>query len=172
MNLLSVKKKRMIVAVVLVLVAVLLVLLSADLRSKGKYRAALTQRQEMAVLAEQYGVMRSHVDRVEHRIGLSKAESITIAVENLFGGMGLKRNLKSVKPFGGGTSEQYEIQEAEITVDKLTLNELVNVLHAVYTVPAGLFVTSAEFKRDFSERSRINARISLKLIGRKPEVKS
>lgn len=164
-------KGAILVAGVLFVMTVLLVLFGIDVRLKRKYRIALEQRSEMAALAEQYRAMRSHVDRIERRIGLSKTENIPVTIENVLAGVGLKKKLKSVKPFGGGTRERYEIQEAEIVIDKLTLNELVNVLHAFSTVPSGIFVTSAEFKRDFSERNLINARMSLKLIGLKPEAK-
>jgi hypothetical protein len=163
------RKKKILMAVSVAVAVAMVLLLGLDFRERRAYRKAEAQHQEMVSLSQQYLAMRSGVDRIEKRIGLSSTESLPIAVENIVAGMGLKGKLQSVKPFGGGTRENYEIQEAEVVIDKLTVNELVNVLYGFYTVPAGLFVTSSEYKRDFSDRRLINARLSLKLISLKQQ---
>lgn len=157
--------KRKIIAVTFVLAAVFVTLLITDMKRRIGYNKALGQYREMVALSKEYMEMKSGIRGVEKRIGLAKSENISIVVENLMSGIGLREKLESVKPFGGETKEDYSIYEAEVMIDNVTLNELVNILYAVYTVPAGLFVTSAEFKTDFSEKTLIDAMVSLKLVG-------
>ncbi|MGW8272944.1 MAG: hypothetical protein ACWGN7_06100 [Thermodesulfovibrionales bacterium] len=169
MTLLSFIRERYLVLIPIVAMVSLAILFGISMRHKGAYESALSQYREMEALGKSYLAMRDDVLEVERRMGLSHAESIPVIVEQLMGGMGLKGKLKSVKPFGGGTRETYVIQEAEVLTERLSLNELVNVLYAIQSAPFGLFVTSCEVTRDFSERTLLDAKLSLRLIGLKAE---
>lgn len=141
-----------------------IVLLGVDMKQRALLSGTMRQMDELSVVADEYKRLSSSVSRVEKRAALSKGESLPIVIENMFEEMALKERLKSVKPFGGGKKEGYDMQEAEVVVDRLSMNELVNVLYGIYTQPEGLFVTAAELKRDFTEREKINAKLSLKMI--------
>jgi len=169
MTLPSFMRGRYLAAIPIVVASALVVLFVISIRHKSAYESALAQYREMAALGKSYLAMRDDVMEVERRMGLSQAESIPVLVEQVMGGIGLKGKLKSVKPFGGATREEYVIQEAEVLIERLSLNELVNVLHGIQSAPFGLFVTSCEMTRDFSERTFLDVKLSLKLVGLKAE---
>jgi len=158
------QKSLGVVAAGVVFLVVLIIVFGVDMKQRAKLSRTMKQHDELVVVSDEYSRLSASVSRIEKRAALSKGESLPIVIENMFEDMGLKERLQSVKPFGGGTKEGYEMQEAEVVVERLGMNELVNVLYGIYTQPAGLFVTSAEFKRDFTERERINAKLSLKMI--------
>jgi hypothetical protein len=162
-------KHRIYIIAALVLTGLLIVLVVTDIKKRSEYRRVLDQFEQMVEIANEFSATGSDVSIIENRMGLSKDESLPIIVEKIVSEMGLKGKLQTVKPFGGGEKADYVIQETEILLDDLTLNELVNVIYGLYTVPAGLFVTSAEFKKDFTAQNLIDAQVTLKMVAFKKE---
>lgn len=162
-------KNRVYIIAALVLTGLLLLLVITDIKKRSDYRRVLDQFEQMVEIANDFSASGSEVSVIEKRIGLSKDESLPIIVERIVSEMGLKKKLQTVKPFGGGEKADYIIQETEVALEDLTLNELVNVLYGIYTVPAGLFVTSAEFKKDFTAQNLIDAEVILKMVAFKKE---
>ena len=149
---------------VLVAIGLLVFISVTALKKKADYRKTKKQYKEMLSVSKEFLRLREKVSMVEARAGLSESRQLPVVVEKVVADMGLKQKLQSVKPFGGGARTGYNVQEAEVAMDNLTLNELINVLYGIYHAPAGLFVTSAEFKRDFSAHELIDAKMSLKLV--------
>jgi hypothetical protein len=162
-------KHRVYIIAALVLTGLLIVLVVTDIQKRSEYRRVLDQFEQMVEIANEFSATASDVSIIENRMGLSKDESLPIIVEKIVSEMGLKKKLQTVKPFGGGEKADYVVQETEILLDNLTLNELVNVIYGIYTVPAGLFVTSAEFKKDFTAQNLIDAQVTLKMVAFKKE---
>jgi hypothetical protein len=162
-------KHRVYIIAALVLTGLLIVLVVTDIQKRSEYRRVLDQFEQMVEIANEFSATASDVSIIENRMGLSKDESLLIIVEKIVSEMGLKKKLQTVKPFGGGEKADYVVQETEILLDNLTLNELVNVIYGIYTVPAGLFVTSAEFKKDFTAQNLIDAQVTLKMVAFKKE---
>lgn len=158
------KKNQILLIAALAAAGMVIVLFGLDMKQRTGVSSAMEQYEEMSALSKLYSELSSSVNSVEKRSALSKGDSLPIVVESMITDIGLKERLRSVKPFGGGTKGNYEVQEAEVLLEKLSMNELINVLHGIYTEPAGLFVTAAEFKRDFTERETINAQLSLKMV--------
>ena len=166
----TISKNRVYIIASLMLTGLLLILVVTNIKKRSEYKKVLNQFEEMVEISNEFSRLGSEVNFIENRIGLSKSESLPIVIEKIVSEMGLKEKLQTVKPFGGGEKADYVIQESEVLLDNLSLNELVNVMYGIYTVPAALFVTSAELKSDFSERNLIDAKMTLKMVAFKKEV--
>ena len=153
--------------IVFIGLAVPVMLSVVDIGKRSQYRKVLMQYQEMISISKDVSGVAQKVGAIERRIVLAETQSLPVLIERIVSEIGLKKNLEVVKPFGGGERADYVIQESEVELENLTLNELVNVLYGIYTAPAGLFVTSAEIKKDFSEPTQLDVRMTLKLVALK-----
>jgi len=162
-------KKRLFIAIAVIMLGLLVTVIYSDLRKRARLSRILRQHDEMVSVAHELSSYGFHVKAIEDRMALAEKDQLPLIVERLVSGMGMKDKLQSVKPFGGGAEAEYSVQEAEVVMEKLTMNEVVNLLYGVYTFPAGLFATSVEMKRDFSSGNLIDIDMSLKLVSPKEE---
>lgn len=165
-------QKRVPALIVLFGLALLVFLMVIDIGKRSKFRNVLVQYREMVSISRELSTIAQEVGALESRIALAETQSLPVLVERIVSEMGLKKNLQAVKPFGGGERADYAIQESEVELENLTLNELVNVMYGMYTAPAGLFVTSAEIKKDFSAPKQLDVRMTLKLVSLSGEKKN
>jgi hypothetical protein len=161
--------KKIIAGLVGIAVALLVFLFIIDMGKRSKFEQVLAQHEEMIAISRELSVAGQKVSAIENRIGLAETQSLPVLIESIISDMGLKKNLQSVKPFGSGERADYMIQESEVELENLNLNELVNIMYGIYTAPAGLFVTSADIKKDFSDPQLLDVRMALKLVTTKGE---
>ena len=159
--------KRVLMVIVFVGLAVPVLLSIVDIGKRSQYRKVQARYREMVLISKDVSGVAQKVGAIERRIVLAETQSLPVVIEGIVSDIGLKKNLQAVKPFGGGERVDYVIQESEVELENMTLNELVNVLYGIYTAPAGLFVTSAEIKKDFSEPKQFDVRMTLKLVALK-----
>lgn len=161
------KKTKILIAGAALLIIFLIFIVSLDIKKKINYQRVLAQYNEMLVLEKEFLKLKTQTGMVEDRIGLSVHENLSIVMERLISTIGVRDKMKNIKPFEAGQNKGYSIQQAEVLFDGIDLNELVNLFYAIYTTPKGLFVTSFNIKKDFSKKQRIDARLSVKLVGLK-----
>ena len=155
--------------VLLVLAAVLLVPAVLLSRSSGQ-EAELAGRKlgEMQAIEGEYAALRERVDRIEKREKLVQVDGSVQAVESVLAPLGLQTKVTSarslgVREFRDGLSEE----RAEIIVEKLTMNEVVNVLYRLEEAPMMLTVKKAEMKKPFESPELLNLTLTVSLFTRK-----
>ena len=138
-------------------------------RSSRKEMEMLRAKQkEMIVLSREYKALKGNVDSVEQRSTLAAVRGIANAVEMLSSSVGMKGKLKSVKITGTREIQGSMTEEsAEVQMEKVTLNELVNLFYRVEDAPMILSVKRATVKKSFENPELLDTTMTLSLFTRK-----
>jgi len=153
-----------VLAAFLLAAAIGLNVLSSERREVEKLRK---QHVEMLSIKDEYSSLSRVVQAREARKNLSNAQGIAQAVEEVFLPVGLKDRLKSIKSTGRReTNDGYE-EEADISIEKLSMNEMVNIFYRIENAPMVLTVKKVAIKKSFENPELMN--ISLLVSFLKPK---
>jgi general secretion pathway protein M len=153
-----------VLAAVLLAAAIGLNVLSSERKEVEKLRK---QHVEMLSIKDEYSSLSRVVQAREARKNLSNAQGIAQAVEEVFVPVGLKDRLKSIKSTGRReTNDGYE-EEADISIEKLSMNEMVNIFYRIENAPMVLTLKKVAIKKSFENPELMN--ISLLVSFLKPK---
>lgn len=158
------------IAVAVAAVAVLAALLYAGI--VAPYRRAVRnldtristrQRQlgEMAALQQRYQQLQRRVGEAERRLAKTADFSLFAYVEGLAGQMISKENLVSMRPQPPTVREDLREEAVEVRLEKVRLDQLVRLLHAIDENEALLTVKSLKIKTRFDNRSQLDAVLTI-----------
>ena len=138
-------------------------------RSAGKELEILkTKQKELSVLSREYKLMKENVDFVEQRSTVAQVRGIANAVDMLSSSVGMKGKIKSVKVTGAREIQGSMTEEsAEVQMEKVSMNELVNIYHRVNEAPMILSVKRATIKKSFENPELLNITMTVSLFTRK-----
>jgi hypothetical protein len=160
------KDRRIMTAIIVLVVFAVFVLVSLNVIASQKKELELLREQagEMLVLKNEFLGLREKILQVEHRKSLTNVQGIVQAVDDIFGPLGLKDNVKSVKP--GGSREMTDgIEEgADVHLEKVSMNEMVNIFYRIENVPMIITVKKAVIKKSFENPELLNISLDLSLI--------
>ena len=122
---------------------------------------------ELAALAADYQSMKERVDAVEQKGSLARVSGIPQVMDDISSSIGLKGKIKAVKAIGnrevaGGSEESGEVQ-----IEKVTMNELVNLLFRIEEAPMMLSIKRVAFKKSFENPELFNVTLTLSLFLKK-----
>ena len=162
----KVKIDRKILAVsgIVLLFILCAVLFKVSLSLRKERDSLISQQKEMLLLVSDYMVLKYAVDTVEGRKSLTKVEGIVQAVDEVFKSMGLNQKVKSVKSTGTREKKYASEEEAEVSVEKVTMNEMVNILYRIENAPMILSVKKTSIKASFDNPSLLNITMTIGLI--------
>jgi general secretion pathway protein M len=158
-----------IIALVILALFVLVVPLLVIGRSAKKELDTLkTKQKEIASLGREYRTLKESVDSVEQRPSLSQIRGVANALDSVSSSLGIKAKIKSVKAVSnreiqGSMSEE----SAEVLIEKVTLNELVNLLYKINDAPMILSVKRVTMKKSFENPELLDLTMTIALFTRK-----
>jgi len=122
------------------------------------------QREEMLSLKQDFKALKQKIDALEMKKDLSRTQGIMEAIDDVFSSLGLKDRLKTVKP--SGTKEVKEgIEEgADIYIEKVTMNEMVNIFYTIEHTPMVLTMRKATIKKSFENPELLNISLTLSFL--------
>ncbi len=153
------------VAFLAVLIVPAFVLERASLKDLDSIKS---RRAELKALGSEYRTLKDQVGSVEQKTTISKVSGIANVMEDIASSVGLKGKLKSIK--GVGTREiQGSLTEesAEVQMEKVTLNELVNMFYRIGEAPVILSVKRTTIKKSFENPELLNVTMTLALFTKK-----
>jgi general secretion pathway protein M len=122
------------------------------------------QLKEMISLKDEFMQLKQQVDSVEMKKNLAGAQGIVQAIDNVFQPLGLKDKVKSVKPGGKREiSEGFE-EEADVSVEKVTMNEMANIFYRIEHAPMIITVKKATVKQSFENPQLLNITLVLSFL--------
>ncbi len=157
-------RRLIVISAAAVLFLVCLVLFKVSLSMKNERDALRSQEKELSVLAGEYQALKRTVDSVEGKKSLTKVMGIVQAVDEVFSSLGLNQKLKSVKPTGTREKKYGIEEEADISVERVTMNEMVNILFKIENAPMILSVKKTAVKTSFDNPSLLNVTMTIGLI--------
>jgi len=149
-------------AVVILAVSVLLVTTSLSLKKEGS--ALRSQKEEMLLLRGDFLELSKKISAVEGKKSLIKVEGIIPAIDEIFRSTGLTQKVKSVKPTATRDKKHSIEEEADVEVEKVNMNELVNVLYRLENAPMVLLIKKTRLKTSFEDPSLLNITMTVGLV--------
>lgn len=161
---LKIDKNILAISVIALLVIVCAILFEVSLSLKRERDTLRSRQKEMLALSNEYAGLKTAVDMVEGKRSLTKVEGIVQAVDEVFKSMGLGQKVKSVKSTGTREKKFASEEEAEVSVEKVTMNEMVNILYRIENAPMILTVRKTSMKASFDNPSLLNVTMTVGLI--------
>ncbi|HXX56656.1 MAG TPA: hypothetical protein VEI96_01495 [Thermodesulfovibrionales bacterium] len=163
-------RRNAVLILVLIALCILIVpLFIAETASKREAHAVRAKLKEVSAVAAEYRSLKERTDALEQRKSLatSKVNGIPQAMDEISSSLGLKGKVKAVKAIGkrevaGGSEETEEVQ-----IEKVTMNELVNMLYAIDDAPMMLSLRRLSMKKTFENPELLNASLTLSFFTKK-----
>lgn len=119
------------------------------------------QRKEMLILKDEYVSLKKRVDSAESRKDLSSAQGIVQAADEVFQSIGLKDKVKTVKSTNRRDMKEGTEEEAELLIEKVSMNEMVNIFYKIENAPMILTIKKAAIKKSFENPELLNISLTL-----------
>ncbi|MBI5187587.1 MAG: hypothetical protein HZA07_00720 [Nitrospirae bacterium] len=147
-------------------VLIVLGILSVNALSSAKTELAnlRVQQKEMSLLKEEFALLKNRVDSLKDRRSLTKVGGIVQAVDEVFATSGLKDKIKSVKPVGRREIKDALEEEAEVQIEKVNMNEMINIFYKIENAPMILSIKKAAIKTSFENPELLNITMTLSLV--------
>ena len=157
-------KRLLIAASAVIILAVSALLVNTSLSLKKEGSALRSQKEEILLLREDFLELRKNVNAIEGKKSLIKVEGIIPAIDEIFRSTGLTQKVKSVKPAATIDKKHAIEEEADVEVEKVSMNELVNVLYRLENAPMVLLIKKARLKTSFEDPSLLNITMTIGLV--------
>ncbi|MBI5639757.1 MAG: hypothetical protein HZA17_04960 [Nitrospirae bacterium] len=143
---------------------VLIAMLTYSLALKKEREKIRAKKQEMLVLKDEYISVKTSLGAVEGRKSLTKVEGLVQAVDEILRSLGLNQKIKSVKPLGSRDRKYAVEEEAEVQVERLSMNELMNILYKIENAPMILSNKKTTIRTSFESPALLNMTMTISLI--------
>ena len=122
------------------------------------------QQEEMAALREEFLSLQQKIQRVESKAHLANVQGVLQAVDEVFSSVGLRDNIKTVKSVGKKETEDGIEEEADVSVEKVTMNEMVNIFYRLEHAPMILTVKKVTLKQSFENPELLNLNLLVSFL--------
>jgi hypothetical protein len=129
--------------------------------AKKELNVLREQQKEMSMLREEFLSLKKKIDYVEDRKSFSQVQGIVQAVDEVFLSLGLKDKVGAVKSTGKIETKGGIIEDAEVSIEKVTMNEMVNIFYKIENVPMVLTIKKVSIKKAFENPELLNITLAL-----------
>ena len=160
-------KNRQLIAFSAVLISFLiLAALGVNMLSsqKKELHQLQEQRKEMVLLRDEFLSLQQKIQTVENRKNLTNMQGVLQAVDEVFSSLGLKDKVKSVKNTGKKETKDGIEEDADVSVEKVTMNEMVNIFYRIDHAPMILTVKKVTVKQSFDNPELMNITLMLSFL--------
>jgi len=160
------KNKRFISVLSVFIVFIIIISLAIRLLSSEKRELKLLreQQKEMIIVKDEFLSLRQRIDAVESKKNLSDVQGIVQAVDEVFLSIGLKDKVKTVKSTGRRDMKDGFEEEAELQIEKVSMNEMVNIFYKIENAPMVLTIKKASIKKSFENPELLNIILTLSFL--------
>lgn len=124
---------------------------------------------EILIIKNEYLSLKKRIDAVEGKKNLSRTEGIIPAVDEVFSWIGLRDRLKTVKSTGKREVKDGFEEDAELYIEKVNMNEMVNIFYRIENAPMILTIKKATIKKSFENPELLNISLTLSFFKGKTE---
>jgi tetrahydromethanopterin S-methyltransferase subunit G len=162
------RKKMVLPSVVIGLFILIIPVFVLEKSSNRELDTARAKLRELTVLSSEYRNMKERIDSIEKRAELTKVDGTAQAMDNVMSSLGIKGKMKSVKALGRRDIKDGMTEEsAEVQIEKVNMNEMVNIFHKIGDAPMILSVKRAMIKKSFEKPELLDISMTVSLFTRK-----
>jgi len=156
------------VAIVLLLFVLIIPVFIMQKASKKEVDTLKSKRNELALLTTEFSALKGQVDVIEQRTTPLQAKGIANVLDDIVSFLGIRGKLKAVKGLGNREIKGSMTEEdAEVQLEKVSMNELVNMFYRIGEAPAILSVRRATMKKSFENPELLDVTMTIALFTRK-----
>jgi translation initiation factor 1 (eIF-1/SUI1) len=156
------KKKNIVMLAGFVAAVAIIILLLGKLSAAGDRLSSLTEmHEEVLRFRDEHRATDERLKRFEGRKNLTSVQGLAHAVDEIFEPLGLKGKVKSLKHLG---SKENAVEKAEVTVQGVDMNEMVNFLYAHENTAMPLTIKKINIRTSFENPERLNVTMTLSFI--------
>jgi putative Mn2+ efflux pump MntP len=122
------------------------------------------QRKEIAVLRDEFLSLQQKFQTVQNRKNLTNVQGVLQAVDEVFSSVGLKDKVKTVKNTGKRETKDGIEEEADVSVEKVTMNEMLNIFYRIDHAPMILTIKKVTVKQSFENPELLNITLMLSFL--------
>lgn len=163
-------RRIFIVAGIVVVLCLCLVMAGVTRSLRAENAGLKARKKELAVLKDETLALKSRVDASEARKSLTRVAGVVQAIDEIVKSLGISQKVKSIKSLGA-RDRQYAIEEeAELQLERLGMNEMVNLFFRIENAPMVLALKKTTIKTSFDNPSLMNISCIVTLV--KPQAGS
>ncbi len=133
----------------------------------GKIAARKRQIKEVQALRQDYLQLQRRLNEAQKRLAKGESFSLFSFVESLATRVASKENLVYMRPQPVTAQEDFREESVEIKLDKIRLNQLVQLLYEIESADAFLRVKNLRVKTRFDDRTQLDAVLTISSYGRR-----
>ena len=127
-----------------------------------------SKRTELSLLSTEFSALKGQVDVVEQKTIPSQAKGVASVLDDIVSSLGIKGKLKAVKGLGSREIKGPMTEEsAEVQLEKVSMNELVNMFYRIGEAPVILSVKRATMKKSFENPELLDVTMTIALFAKK-----
>ena len=161
------RKHLFIIALFATPVIIAIIMFRVYLSSKDELNSLKQQQKEMQALKSEFQALKGIVDSADAKKSLSRVQGIIQAVDELSISLGMKAKVKSVKALGARDIRYAIAEDADVLVERVTMNEMVNMLYKIENAPMALSLKRVNLRTTFEDPTLLNVSLTLSLIRNK-----
>ncbi|GBE05519.1 hypothetical protein BMS3Abin10_01151 [bacterium BMS3Abin10] len=150
-------------AAVLIVVFTVITFASSNALEKNNENLAV-QLSEMTSLKEELIYMRDIVRSQEKKIGLTEVSGVVSALEQLLNSLGV--DAKVIKPLAKTSVKEYREEDAELEIENIDLNTMVNLLYKIENSPVPMKIKNADIRTTFKDPDKFILKLTASLISK------
>jgi hypothetical protein len=137
---------------------------TTSLSLKKEHSSLKEEKKELFALREEYLSLKTSLDSAGAGKSPAKSVGIVQAVDELFRSMGLGQKVKSVKSTDAREKKYAVEEEAEMQLEKVSMNEMTNIFYRIGNGPFLLSIRKSSIKTDFENPSLLDITMTIDLI--------
>jgi hypothetical protein len=146
--------------VVVFILTVMILVFTGNFNSKNMLLK--TQIKELQSLTGIVMRLKGVVETKEKRIASARAKGVVSTVEQILKTLGIKA--KTIKPLDKKKTNGFTEEVADIEVENIDLNHVVNLLYRIDNSPSPMKINSALTKTGFENPDRFTVKLSVSLL--------
>lgn len=122
---------------------------------------------EFSILSAEYRSLKEQAGSIEEKSFLTKTSGIAQTLEDVFLSLGVKGKMRSIRGIGGREIKgQLNEETAEIQMEQVNMNELVNILYKLENAPLLLSIQKVAIKKSFDKPDLLDVTMTIALFTR------
>ncbi len=122
------------------------------------------QQKEMLMLKDEFLSLKKRIDAVESKKNLANVQGVVQAIDEVFLPIGLKDKIKTVKSTGRRKIKDGFEEEADLHIEKVSMNEMANIFYKIENAPMVLTIKKAMIKKSFENSELLNIALTLSFL--------
>jgi hypothetical protein len=151
-----------VLSLVIIIIAATAILSAGTIERKNEM--LIKQMAEMELLTDKLVHLQDLVESKEKKIGLTEVAGVVPALEQMLNSLGIEA--KTIKPLEKKMIREFSEEEAELHVEKVDLNRIVNLLYRIENSPVPLKIKNTSVRTTFENPDQFFLHLTVSLIGK------